>query len=116
MGDLVLKEFSKTLIETVRGEEECEGAVFRWGGEEFVVIAAAKEEEKLKALAEKLRKNVEAKRFPKVGKKTVSVGFIVVGPKGKRKLEKEFSTYFKKADKALYRAKEKGRNRVEEAK
>lgn len=105
------------------------GKVYRYGGEEFTIIYSGKATEDIAEDAEKTRKNVESEKFTirkplrkkgkKSGKKiasgerksvsvTVSIG--IARRDGKAKNPQDV---LKKADKALYKAKKKGRNRVE---
>ena len=78
----------------------------RWGGEEFIVVAKHSNLEATVALAERLRKCLEAAAFDEVD--TVTASFGVTDYK-----EKEPRTQLiKRVDDALYDAKENGRNRV----
>lgn len=101
-GDQVLIELTRVVSKDLRAAD----ILARWGGEEFVVISAHCNEGAAMQLAEKIRKEVEAHRFPVVGSLTISLGVA------------EFSagdtldTWFGKADRALYEAKGGGRNAV----
>ena len=79
--------------------------IFRFGGEEFVVLLPASNKETAFAALEAFRKMVEQHTFPQVGHVTVSVGFA--GAKLCSPVE-----ILGQADQALYYAKENGRNRV----
>lgn len=79
----------------------------RWGGEEFLVICPVTTTDGAAALAEKLRAAISAHAFPVVGTKTCSFGIA-----SRLAGEKE-EDMVGRADAALYRAKEQGRNRVE---
>jgi hemerythrin-like metal-binding protein len=80
--------------------------LFRWGGEEFVVIAASTGYRGSAAVAEKFREAVEAHRFQGVGSVTVSLGVA------EHLAPESAETWFRRLDDALYRAKDSGRNRV----
>lgn len=104
VGDEVLKEVAQTLRSSLRSED----IVARWGGEEFVAVLLGAKEKESKIKAEEIRKKVEAMNFadPKDLKVSVSIG--VAG------FEEgiSFEDLVKRADKALYKAKETGRNKV----
>jgi diguanylate cyclase (GGDEF)-like protein len=79
---------------------------FRFGGEEFVVLLRAEDEATAHAVMERFRRCVAEYRFPQVVEVTVSIGHAHVGPQDYP------ATVLDRADKALYFAKEHGRNRV----
>lgn len=81
-------------------------ALFRFGGEEFVVLLAAADESAAMAALERFRSRVQDHVFPQVGQVTVSVGFAAIGPGDYP------ATVLDRADKALYFAKNHGRNRT----
>lgn len=78
----------------------------RWGGEEFVILAPQTTLEQGFQLAEKLRAEVAAADFAGAGKVTCSMGVAEWGP------GESFEALCRRADAALYRAKENGRDRV----
>lgn len=103
-GDKVLKALAQRLQEQVRVTD----FVARYGGEEFaVLLPETPAEPDAKGVAEKIRKTVESSRFPGELKITISIGLSQVVPE-----DDELSALFERADRALYRAKEEGRNRV----
>ena len=103
VGDYVLKEIAKIVKSNIRNTD-----IFaRWGGEEFVILAPETDINGLKMLAEKLRKAIEDHQFDKVKKVTASFGVTEATP------EDTTDTVVRRADEALYLAKDKGRNRVE---
>jgi len=81
--------------------------LFRFGGEEFVVIVRASSKENAKRAFERFRETVKDHDFPQVGMVTVSVGVV--------KLDQEIftATLLDRADQSLYHAKKNGRNRTE---
>ncbi len=106
-GDLVLAELGKAVTKTLRAED-----VFaRYGGEEFVILSRGTDSEDGHRLAERLRVLVEQHRIPVEGKDlgiTVSVGIAAI-PQVAVTTPEELIGY---ADRALYSAKESGRNQV----
>jgi len=103
VGDKVLKEFSKTISAHIRALD-----IFgRMGGEEFLLICPNTSETGVLNLAEKLRKEVEKIPLPDGTNLTASFGCAT-----RAKGESE-SSLLSRADQAMYRAKELGRNRVE---
>ncbi len=102
VGDEVLKRVSGIARGLVR---ESDG-VFRWGGEEFAVIAPNTALEGAASLAEKMRAGIEASDAPPAGRVTASFG-VAEFRKGE-----SIEDWFERADRALYRAKKGGRNKV----
>ena len=102
-GDYVLK----TLSQIAKGNIREIDYLIRWGGEEFVVIALDTDLRGAEVVAEKIRKTIENYNFDKVGRLTVSFGVTQF------KQDDTEDSFMKRADDALYQAKEKGRNRVE---
>jgi diguanylate cyclase (GGDEF)-like protein len=107
-GDRALRQVAKTLQANVREGER----VYRFGGEEFVVVLDDCELEFARQRAEQLRRAVEALDIPHsdsaLGRVTISMGVSEIGPAGPGTVEE----WLAEADRALYRAKEQGRNRV----
>ncbi|MBQ9043749.1 MAG: GGDEF domain-containing protein [Eggerthellaceae bacterium] len=102
MGDIVLKELTRRVQEVVRDDD----VIGRWGGEEFLIIANNATLEQAEELAERVRQHVEATPFPHVGKVTISIGVTCA------KAADTGSTLFGRVDRALYEAKDSGRNCV----
>jgi diguanylate cyclase (GGDEF)-like protein len=102
-GDEVLILMAR-LMEQVLDES---AGVFRFGGEEFVVLLAGASLEEAAALLEAFRATVQSAIFPQVGRVTVSIGFT-----GFRTSDSGASA-FGRADEALYVAKQRGRNQVQ---
>ena len=103
VGDSVLQEVAGLLQEGERHSD----TVGRWGGEEFLIILPESDLEGARSRAEILRKKIEAYPFPVVGSKTASFG-IAQFHQGDTE-----TTLLERADQALYKAKQNGRNRVE---
>ncbi|MEA2283871.1 MAG: hypothetical protein QOK21_4478 [Solirubrobacteraceae bacterium] len=104
-GDDVLRAVAETLRETVRTGD----SVYRYGGEEFVVLLPEQSLAGAEQAAERLRAAVEALALPHPGGDwvTISIGVAGLGD-GSCAPDALFDT----ADRALYEAKEAGRNRV----
>jgi len=103
VGDYVLKTLSQIAKRNIRDIDY----LIRWGGEEFLVIALDTELKGAEVMAEKIRHAIENYSFNKVGRVTVSFGVTQF------KQNDTEESFIKRADDALYQAKEKGRNRVE---
>jgi diguanylate cyclase (GGDEF)-like protein len=107
-GDAVLRALGATLMKAVRTED----VVARYGGEEFVLLVRGVAPDGVVAAAERIRADVQALVIEHDGKRipvTVSVGVAV------HEAEKEaesIEALVARADAALYKAKETGRNRV----
>ena len=101
-GDGVLVELAKRVRLHLRAED----GLGRWGGEEFVVMMPhCRASEGLKS-AQKLCLLVAEQAFVEVGDVTVSVGVAEL------QRHETLNLWFKRADEAMYRAKDEGRNRV----
>ena len=110
-GDRVLQQLAARLHATVRETD----LLFRWGGEEFVILLAHTAAEDAPVLAERLRAAVEARPFLE-GELYRPVHVTVsVGTAGASTYPVEPDALLARADAACYRAKEAGRNRVEAA-
>jgi diguanylate cyclase (GGDEF)-like protein len=102
IGDETLLSFANILRQTLRGDD----LIFRYGGEEFVVLLQELSSEQAAYVLERVRKNAEKHRFPQVGQVTVSGGFTVLKPGATP------PRVIEEADRALYYAKEHGRNQI----
>ncbi len=114
-GDHVLREVARALKATLRRTDDF---VFRIGGEEFAAVARVTKHEDAFVIAEKLRAAVEDlqlehKQNKESGIVTISLGFHVC--QAEQSAMPDMDEIFRLADEALYRAKDKGRNRVEES-
>jgi two-component system, cell cycle response regulator len=106
-GDTVLKRFA----EIIKSHTRYSDISGRIGGEEFVQVLTHSNEEGVRIVVERLRSQFAAEKFDFGGPVTVTASFGVAGFWGKR--APEFSEIMAKADAALYRAKNLGRNRIE---
>ena len=102
-GDQVLVELASTLKEKVRKTD----TVGRWGGEEFLLILPLADLEQACSVAEKLRAEISAHVFP--GGKQLTCSFGVASYCEGDNAD----TLISRADKALYQAKNNGKNIVE---
>jgi len=102
IGDEVLLLLSRLMRSTFRFHDR----LYRFGGEEFVVLMRCGSDADAALAFERLRANTEHYAFPQIGHITVSVGFTAVKPTDTP------SAAFERADKAVYHAKSHGRNRV----
>ena len=101
-GDAVLREF----VGRIRGRMRATDSLFRWGGEEFVVLAVGIGYRGGAVLAESSRAAIAAEPFAAAGPITASLGVAEY-------IEIESAeTWFHRTDQALYAAKAAGRNRV----
>jgi diguanylate cyclase (GGDEF)-like protein len=104
-GDEILQQ----LAEVVRQEVRTTDSVYRYGGEEFVVLARETDHRDAGELAERLRARIEAHFSARgaVAPVTASFGIALVPPE-----DPDPARVVASADAALYRSKEGGRNRV----
>jgi len=103
-GDLVLSTFSALLLKNIRKED----LLFRYGGEEFVIICP-NTLDRAEILAEKLKTKIEEKMVIKKSNIKVTASFGVV----ELSSGDDLISIIARADQAMYKAKENGRNRVE---
>lgn len=101
-GDAVLMELARLVRATLRTEDE----LGRWGGEEFLVVAPNTGPDEALGLAERLRLAIE--RHAWLARQVTASFGVTVYRRGDA-----LEPLFKRADDALYRAKERGRNRCE---
>jgi diguanylate cyclase (GGDEF)-like protein len=102
VGDQVLIQLSSLVKSQLRSQD----TFARWGGEEFVILSESSTIDDASVLAERLRESIESFPFDVVGKITCSFGLS--------QCEKDDTSksVLKRADDALYEAKNNGRNRV----
>lgn len=104
VGDLILQRVAHQILTHTR-ETDIAG---RWGGEEFVVVLPSTTSQSALPLAERLRQAVMAETHPEAGGQWVTISIGVC----QAKRNERFEDAFKHADRALYQAKNNGRNRV----
>lgn len=101
-GDEILLLLANLMRENFRTGD----LLFRFGGEEFVILLEPGSKQQVNSALERFRHLVENYNFPQVGQVTLSIGYIEIS-------DNCFSTdILGKADEALYFAKEHGRNCV----
>ena len=101
-GDEVLIHFARLMERSFRYTDD----LFRFGGEEFVVLLSTPSPRTTREVLERFRRQVAGYEFPGVGHISVSIGYVS-GSRGVLP-----TTLIDRADQALYHAKENGRNRV----
>ena len=107
VGDFVLKEVAASLKESTRSSD----LVARYGGEEMIILLRATSIKNALIAAEKVRKNLDERKIRDDKNKyhvTISLGVSMFQPESDT-----VEMIVKRADTALYKAKEGGRNRVE---
>jgi diguanylate cyclase len=108
VGDQVLRLVGRTLTECVRPSD----TPARFGGEEFAIVLPGTELEDARMMAERIRKRLNQKRVTRrqdgqdLGVVTISIGVAHY------EYGEPMAALVARADLALYRAKQKGRNRV----
>ncbi len=105
VGDSALCHVAELLRKGCRESD----LVARWGGEEFAICLPDTEQEHAEALAERLRESVETNHMVDEGR-NIELG-ISIGGASFRKGD-DADSLFQRADQMLYRAKNRGRNRV----
>ena len=101
LGDEVLLLIARMLAGSFRKGD----LVYRYGGEEFLVITSAGSEAEVVDVMDRVRQRVEGHLFPQVGHLTISIGVARVDP------QYSSQEIISRADRTLYQAKRDGRNR-----
>jgi diguanylate cyclase (GGDEF)-like protein len=101
-GDEVLILLANILKSSFRANEK----IFRFGGEEFVILLRSATRDNATMVFERLRRAIEQADFPQVGQVTISLGFVSIS--GDTPV-----VVLGHADQALYYAKQHGRNQVQ---
>jgi diguanylate cyclase (GGDEF)-like protein len=102
VGDTVLIQMCALLQEHLRASD----TLGRWGGEEFLIIVKAADATAVAEMADRLRTVIAQYEFPKIDYLTASFGVASLLPSDTPE------SLVKRADQALYSAKQAGRNRV----
>lgn len=101
IGDLCLNRLAHLLMADLKPSQR----LFRYGGEEFVVLAQAGAAQ-AQALAQRLRSDVEQTQLIREARITLSIGIAT------RRPHENVHDWMRRADDAMYEAKQQGRNRV----
>lgn len=101
-GDEVLISLARALESGLRDSDR----VFRWGGEEFVILLPLTNLQGALHVAEALRQTIQQPEQSHLPQMTVSIGVA------QHQVDEDFTSLFKRMDEALYRAKTSGRNKV----
>lgn len=107
VGDEVLKAVSRTLEQSVRRVD----LASRWGGEEFLIVLTDASEAGGRVVGERLRAAIAAMAPVECGPDQVTISIGIAS----HRYGEGADALVNRADEALYRAKERGRNRVEVA-
>lgn len=104
MGDRVIKEIADLVQSNIRSTD----LLFRFGGDEFVVLLSNTEIAEGKVVSEKIRQRISDYEYPEEvkGKTTISIGLTEYNT------NESVQELLNRADKLLYKAKEQGRNRT----
>ncbi|AXH15383.1 hypothetical protein CP985_06535 [Malaciobacter mytili LMG 24559] len=111
IGDKVLRQISHIILSSIRAKEDI---VIRYGGEEFLILAKVKREDRFIALnvIERIFTNIQKSKIH-ISKKDVLEVSVSIGVNLEPNKSRTFSQAFKLADIALYNAKNKGRNNIQ---
>ncbi len=101
-GDIVLKQTANIAKSLIRTSD----TLIRFGGEEFLILMPHTNSGGAASVSEKIRQVLEKNIHPGIGAVTASFGI------SERKKDESFTSWYSRADRALYNAKESGRNRV----
>jgi diguanylate cyclase (GGDEF)-like protein len=102
VGDIVLRQVAQRCAALVRKDD----LLARWGGEEFLILIRGADDRNLYAIAEDLRYAIASEPIEPVGTVTASFGVTQIHATD------SVDSLLKRADEAMYEAKEAGRNRV----
>ncbi len=100
VGDSVLKELTALVSRSIRKSD----IFVRWGGEEFAILLRYSDPTTVMKIAEQIRKNIDKNSFETIVHVTCSFGLTSIKP------GETLEQVFERADQALYRAKDDGKN------
>lgn len=103
IGDQILINLVSKIEKTLRSDD----VLIRWGGEEFIILLKVSSKDALELVLNKLRKTIENSKFKNLPKITCSLGGTLY------KNDENIIETIKRADSALYIAKENGKNKIE---
>ena len=111
-GDVVLREVSEILKDHAQicGNEYGDAAVGRFGGEEFIIVLPGISKDRAVDIAESIRSDIEQHKFPESIKVTASLGVTSINDADRNM--RDIISVSKRVDRALYKAKNDGRNCV----
>ncbi len=107
LGDTVLQKVAQGMLQVIKRPQD---SVYRYGGEEFAILLPNTDEKGAMQVAEQLRTRIDRLRISHQHEQlsvTASIGLCAAIPQGREQQE----ALYQQADKALYQAKERGRNR-----
>ena len=105
VGDNALRRFVLAAVRSLRGDDR----IGRYGGEEFLLVLATSDSDTASAIAERVRRTIAAEPWHEVSptlRVTISIGLATASP------GESAAQLLQRADVALYRAKDEGRDRV----
>ena len=106
VGDIILKKIARILRKSIRASS----LLARFGGEEFVVIMPETGQKEAVSAMERIREEIARNAFEEIGGNlTISIGIYTGTPL----TGENMNSFIIHSDKALYRAKQNGRNRTE---
>ncbi len=103
VGDVVLKEFSLLLKNSIRETD----TIGRWGGDEFLIIVPFATKDSLESLLNNIKNKIQKFEFSYVKKLTSSLGATLI------KKDDTPESFISRADKAMYKAKNEGKDKIE---
>jgi len=103
VGDYVLNRIATITKNSIRNHDK----LIRWGGEEFLIICELNKNNSLSSIAEHVRLTIQNYEFKYVDAVTCSFGCVI------HETDNDILETIKEADKRMYEAKRKGRNKIE---
>jgi diguanylate cyclase (GGDEF)-like protein len=108
VGDVTLQKVASLLQNCIRDGDR----IYRYGGEEFVIAFMDANLQEAESLAERLRKATESMPFSGLGAEPVGPVTVSIGLAARPTHGTDMQALIDLADKAMYKAKDAGRNRV----